>query len=319
MGVDVATSEFLGLCRAVGVDFGQTLAIGRQSRFGPSQLIAGALGGFGVVRDETALANELEHAEGWADPLFRELGATQLDALDRSDFEGATVLHDLNVAIPDALEGGWSCVFDGGVSEHVFGFTTSLENTMRLVAPGGHLVVSVPTNQEVGHGLYQVGPEMYFRTLVPSNGFQVCGVYLHEAWPVSRWFRLDDPLLAGRRIMFGTLGRAHLFVLARRVGPAGIETIPEQSDYAVAWETGAAPITSHSSRAGRLRQRIHRAAGPRAGAFLQNLRFVMRAARGAGKQRVRLLSEVDVLDACDDRNEPAVDVERGAGATGPPA
>lgn len=242
MGIDRASAEFLGFASARGVRFTTTLTIGRQSRFGSADAIVTAIRRSTTAPISPGLIREIE-ATPWADAIFSALGAEHVDALDVSDFEGATVLHDMNLPIGDALSGQWACVFDGGTSEHVFNTAVALENTMRLVAPEGHLIIATPANQQLGHGFYQFSPELYFRALCPENGFRLDGVYLHHRSIRSSWFRLVDPAVAGHRCTMATLGEATLFVLARRVGPAAIRVIPQQSDYARAWIDRGPPTT----------------------------------------------------------------------------
>src|SRR4051812_38836971 len=120
MGIDVPAAQFLAMARANGVDFSTTLTLGRQSRVGrPAQLVE-AMRPFGVIDQPDRLESELAVASGWAAPVFTSLGAGRVDALDRSSFEGAEILHDLNEPLPDDLDGHWSCVVDGGLSEHIF-------------------------------------------------------------------------------------------------------------------------------------------------------------------------------------------------------
>ena len=285
MGVDTAATEFLGFVRAVGVDYGSTLTIGRQSRFGSVDELTKALGPWCAKRELDVLAQALRAAGGYADPVFAALGAAKLAALDRSDFEGATILHDLNEVRPDERAGRWTCVFDGGSTEHVFQFPRALETTMRLVAPGGHLVTAVPANQQMGHGFYQVSPEVYFRSLVVENGYQLVGAFLHIEGLRTGWYRITDPAQAGRRLDVATLGPAEMFVCARRVGDAGLHRTPQQSDYADAWETGSTTTPAPASRRSRVRQRTFRAA-PGAG----------RAARAASRLRRRGAAGLERVD-----------------------
>jgi hypothetical protein len=289
MGIDVPAAQFLAMARANDVDFSTTLTLGRQSRVGrPAQLVE-AMQPFGVIDQPDRLESELAGASGWADPVFTSLGAGRVDALDRSSFEGAEILHDLNEPLPDDLDGHWSCVVDGGLSEHIFDFPTALTSSMRLVAPGGHLVAMVPTNQQTGHGFYQVGPEAYFRSLIAENGYRLRGVFLHEETPRGRWFRVPDPAEVGHRVTVATVAPAMLYVVARRIGQvAGLSKIPQQADYSAAWEDGSVPVTAATTGASRRRGAIVKRVGPTVGRTLQLARQTAVAIRGSHLERVDL-------------------------------
>ncbi|CAN5652261.1 hypothetical protein BH10ACT1_BH10ACT1_08000 [soil metagenome] len=289
MGVDATAAAFLGYARSSGVVFEQTLTIGRQSRFGPATQLVDALRPFATADELSGLASAFGASDGFAEPLFRALGAASVDALDHSDFEGANILHDLNQDLPASLAGGWTLVFDGGSTEHVFDFPRALEATMKLVSLGGHLITAVPANQQMGHGFYQVSPELYFRTLIPANGYEIVGVFLHEDGIRPRWYRAADPAISGRRLTATTLGATELFVCARRVGDAGLHEIPQQSDYAEAWRTGDAPVTRVRGRTSDLRQRAFRFA-PRIGAAVRSGAQMLRSRSANG------LTAVDLAD-----------------------
>src|SRR6185369_31564 len=160
MGIDANTLRFLALARQAGVDFTRTLMIGRQRLY---------------VAPETAPADlrTAVAADSYAEHVFRALGASVVDSLDRSGYEGATILQDLGTPLSDNLHGRYSAVFDAGTLEHIFNFPQALRNCMALVAPGGHLFVCSGVNNFCGHGFYQFSPELFFRALSPENGFQV--------------------------------------------------------------------------------------------------------------------------------------------------
>jgi hypothetical protein len=148
------------------------------------------------------------------------------------------VLHDLNVPIPSALEGQYSMVIESGLLEHVFDFPTAIRNCMRMVRPGGHLMLNLPVNNYPGHGFYQFSPELPFRVLAPRFGFCIREAVVrdvHRPWP--GWFRVKDPAQLGRRLQFRSHSRTTMFVLAERIGPVPeFVPPPAQSDYVVAWE-----------------------------------------------------------------------------------
>src|SRR6185295_9992131 len=126
----------------------------------------------------------------YAEPLFHALGARKVFALDASAFEGAQVVHDLNLPIGPDLQEKFDLVYDGGTLEHVFNFPVALKNCMQLVRPGGQLILHTVTNNYCGHGFYQFSPELFFRALSPENGFEMERMVLHRIGPYGRWYEV---------------------------------------------------------------------------------------------------------------------------------
>lgn len=71
----------------------------------------------------------------WADEFLKALGATQIEYIDNSAYEGATIIQDLGDPVPLNLHNGFDFVFDGGTLEHVFNFPVGIQNCMNLCKP----------------------------------------------------------------------------------------------------------------------------------------------------------------------------------------
>jgi hypothetical protein len=290
MAIDREGTEFLLFAHQVGVDFASTLMIGRQSWKPEQDEVRRVATPFGHDLTESVVAARDAVTDGFAEPLFDSLGASSVDSLDVAEFEGATVLHDMNEPIPERLAGQYSCVLDGGALEHIFNFPTAIENCMRLVAPGGHLLMITPANNQVGHGFYQFSPELVFRVLNRANGFTVEHLLMNETGLRPRWLRVADPAEVGRRATVSTVGEASLYVVARRTGEAGIKERPQQSDYAVMWATGTSGATNGSlSDPQRRRKKIRKLVGATVGDRLRDVRVALGTASGAtGTEKVHL-------------------------------
>lgn len=229
MGIDANTLQFLALAEKAGVDFTRTLMVGRQRLYvAPEAAPTG-------LRDAVA-------AGSYAEGVFRALGANMVDSLDRSDYEGATVLQDLGTPLSDELRGRYSAVFDAGTLEHVFNLPQALRNCMALVSPGGHLIICTGINNFCGHGFYQFSPELFYRALSPENGFEVARMIACDAREAADWFEVADPLSTGARVEIVGPYQVMLMVAARRVSSVEpFVSMPQQSDYVSAWAGAAHP------------------------------------------------------------------------------
>lgn len=251
MGIDINTAKFLISAYEDGVRFDRTITLGRLTLYVDEQNCS-------VLQqhlDRTVPRSTKLIAKGLAEPLFQALGAKQLDSMDRSDFEGATVLHDLNFPIEDHHQ-QFDVVCDGGTLEHIFNFPTAIQNAMEMVKVGGHLLIHTPTNNWSGHGFYQFSPELYYRVLSEENGFRVKRMVVYEVG-TNQWYEVADPAKVRSRVYVVNGCRTSLLILAERIKAVPInQTPPQQSDYAlIKWNTAnteTAPVPTSLS----LKQRV---------------------------------------------------------------
>ncbi|TPG08130.1 hypothetical protein [Sphingomonas oligophenolica] len=241
MGIEIQSIRLLLLARELGIDFADTLTIGRQNMMVREDQVASAFADF-----DTPLGHgECGAIAGVPDPfstaIFTKLGARRIAAMDISDYEGASVIHDLNAPLAEEHQGRFSLVFDGGTLEHVFNCPTALASYMKLPRVGGHLIVSVPSNNEMGHGFYQFSPEFFFRTLSPENGYAIRGLFLAPVFTERSWLMVRDPERMRRRVGYnGWRMPTYIFVIAERLtNVTPFTRPPQQSDYAVEWESAA--------------------------------------------------------------------------------
>lgn len=225
MGIDIDVAKFLVSARERQVNYARTLTLGSQ-KFQFYDYDYKTLGDVYGLKDFPHIENSIE--------FFRYLGAEEVSAMDYSDYEGAAILHDLNVPIGDELKERFTFVLDGGTTEHVFNFPTALKNAMEMVEIGGHLAVITGGNNFLGHGFYQFSPELFYRTLSAENGFSVKRLIAAEVG--GRWFEVSDPQNVRSRVELVNDKPVYLMVLAERIERRTIfENTPQQSDYVQMW------------------------------------------------------------------------------------
>ena len=238
MGLDNTGAQTLCGAKSVGADFTTSLMIGRQW--------------FGVTPEVTAQVCRVHGCAipplpttdpAFAEPFFEVLGAKRVDSLDFSTFEGATVQHDLNQPLPTALCAQYDLVFDGGTLEQVFNFPLALKSCMELVRPGGHFVQVSNANNFMGHGFWQISPELIYRSMSAANGFEIVAVMVRELHfngrDTGNFHRAIDPDALGWRVELANRRPTYLVTIARRVSERPIfEVAPQQSDYQRLWDTG---------------------------------------------------------------------------------
>lgn len=238
MGLDIHSAQFLLNQKRRGVLFGQVLTLGRQAVYMPSSRYQSHLKALGIDQRQP----------GYADDFFRGLGATSIDFMDVSNYEGANVLHDLNQPISERLSESYDCVFDGGALEHVFNFPTALKNCMEMVKPGGHLIIITTWNNYAGHGFYQFSPELFYSALSVENGYSVEQMLVVQQ---NHWYSVANPNEVGSRVELINNEPTLLFLAARRNECRPIfSTWPQQSDYSAMWSPSKPSQTKLTSSPG---------------------------------------------------------------------
>jgi SAM-dependent methyltransferase len=179
---------------------------------------------------------------GYCEKLMQKLGFGQIETLDFSDYEGASIIHDLNMPIPDALDQQFDFIFDGGTIEHVFNVPQALESVFRMLKPGGRFVSANWMNGWVGHGIYQFNPE-----LVWSFWGRAAGCKVHECLGVKKFpdqtdahLSFRDPAATGKRLRLKERvpeGRVYLYYEVERLATSTLRHITLQSDYETKWSS----------------------------------------------------------------------------------
>jgi hypothetical protein len=194
MGITGKCAKFLLYSKKLGVDFSHTLMLGGQQLFISSQEsteLQPAFDGFSQWPDNG----------GFAGSLFKALGAQTIQSMDYSDFEKATLIHNLNERVPPQELNNYSVVFDGGTLEHVFNFPDAIKNCMDMIKVGGHFVAINPTNNYSGHGFYQFSSELFFALFTPFHGFNLKLVAMGVEFPstgITEWSKVKDPKSVGQ-------------------------------------------------------------------------------------------------------------------------
>ncbi len=258
MGMTLASCRFLvEACRA-GLRPGSVLTLGRQGLWVSPERLAELVAEARGQSDPVSLQRWkeiLSSTERRFENFLRLLGASEVLAADVSPYEGAELVHDFNLPVPDALEQRFDLIVDGGTLEHVFNFPTALRNCMRMLRVEGRLLLFTPVNNYCGHGFYQFSPELFYRAFSPENGFvvermeaavdtagfsRVLGI--KYAFPITgRRYCVADPQQVKERVLLTSREPVLLFVQARRVRLTDpLRVAPQQSDYVGQWETGRA-------------------------------------------------------------------------------
>ena len=238
MGIPTLHAKILFYSRTLGVSFDRTLTLGRQNLYASKNDIRRYLTRF--MNDDLIAGDEFKDNE-YSEPLFKNLGASLIDSMDNSTYEGATVLHDLNQPITEDMKSKYSVIIDGGTFEHVFNFPVAVKNCMQMLRVGGHFIGFTPANNLCGHGFYQFSPELFFRIFSSNNGFEVKIMAMHAGDGTkdsTDVYLVKDPDDVKTRVEFESKKELSLIVIAEKIKDTDLfSEFPQQSDYASVWST----------------------------------------------------------------------------------
>lgn len=239
MGIDVFALDFLLDYR--DRDLGDTLCLARQG----FHVSANWQRATGLLAERWPRQNPdaLLQPDGFSETFFRCLGARSVTSMDVSSYEGATLLHDLNKPTPTDLMQKFDFIFDGGTLEHVFNFPIAIANVKSMLRIGGLFISVNAANNQLGHGLYQFSPELFWRVFSRDTGFTIEEMALVPLTETGHPQRIPQTDPAGVRQEIGaTPGATYLIVAARHNrGETDLSDI-YQSDYNAVWTQAAERI-----------------------------------------------------------------------------
>ena len=258
MGIDIHNLHFLAYAQDRGARFDRTVAIGRQALFVEDW----ELEAHRRARRLPPLAAPAPGATPrYFEPLLREwLGARDVESVDASPYEGASLVHDMNLPWPTPLDAArqFDAVLDFGCLEHVFDFPQAWRNCAALCRVGGHVLHALPANNLAGHGFYQFSPELFFNLYRPGRGFELVDLFFALRAERRYWWRVANPLQVKRRVNLRNSHEVYMLVLARKLGETTETAPPQQSDYANDEWLQPAPPAARAAAGGGARGRAVR-------------------------------------------------------------
>jgi len=255
MGIKTSVAALLVRAKEQGARFDVTATIGRQSLTVPAPDLARLAARCGIAEPDW----QTFAADGYCEDFLRQLlGAGSVTSFDASDYEQASITHDMNRPVDAVHHAAYDAVLDGGTMEHIFDVRQVLTNYMSMVKPGGSLFIVTPANNLCGHGFYQFSPELFYRVFSEENGYRVQSLCLIETEShfVERSrqqsvYETNDPAVLGKRMVIVGDKPLSAFVHAQRTSVQPLfASNPYQSDYSSTWQEAASRIEPPQPREG---------------------------------------------------------------------
>lgn len=223
MGVDLQAIRLLDQYTK-SKKLGNVLTLGRQGlSLGRSEIQ--------IAAKKYGISNSLLESEWCEQLLMKHFGANSVNSLDCSNFEGATIVQDLNEPIKSEVQ--YDTVLDFGTSEHIYNIKIVYENIKNLCKTDGGIIHLLPANNFCGHGFYQFSP-MFFRSVYgEESGFMIESMYLAKMSKDSGWFEVHN-VKENDRFVFYNNYPTTVMLIAQKKSTKNSLTI-QQPDYQNNW------------------------------------------------------------------------------------
>lgn len=229
MGIKTSSARLLAYLKRKGEsDLRSVCMLGRQELCLTKRQIKA------LCKDYRDVIQENFEQETFSENFLRALGAEQIHSLDASDFEGADIICDLNKPIPVEYRKKFTCIIDGGTTEHIFSFDQAMENVIDMLDVGGYYIGMIPSNNWNGHGLYQLSPMLYMQLFCKKNGMRLKHIYLCNAF-CSRTIREIKKRDITNRTELNGFAPTELYIVAQKVNERKDSLVLQQGDYEQKW------------------------------------------------------------------------------------
>ncbi len=276
MGIAKADCTFLFYAKTLNVSFEKTFTLGHLRFYAEIEDIAKCLAKY---KNGAKRLDEVVFKDVYTEPLFEILGASSVQSIDYSDYQGASIIHDLNTPIPAQLHDQFSCVIDSGTVEHIFNFPVAIKSCMEAVKVGGHFIGITPVNNLMGHGFYQFSPELFYRIFSEENGFKIIKMLVTiPAVENNPWYEVVDPKMVNSRVTVSNNQPLVLMYIALKTSRKDIFlTPPQQSDYVTTWKAfNASKETTSSLTGSGMKKVYHKVMPDRLQGILRNIIGIFR-------------------------------------------
>ncbi len=207
-----------------------------------------------ILKDDYQKLSLKKYDDIYAEKILLEnFFVNSVESLDYSDFEGANIIHDLNLPIVK-FKKEFDTILDFGTSEHVFNIIQNFKNISQLCKINGHIIHCLPANNNCGHGFWQFSPELFLNLYQKKNGFDNTIIYLVNLHDKENWYEINKQNL-GERLELNSSEPLYLFVKTKKIGETFFNNI-YQSDYEFHWKKKHDQLKNNKSKLSMINKKI---------------------------------------------------------------
>ena len=222
MGLDLCGLDIIKMATKYCKNISTVLTLGRQ----------------GVYISQESFNTKSAHGYSeYSEEFFKHLGATVVDSIDYSDFEGCTIVHDMNK--PVHVSKKYNFIFDGGCIEHIFNIPQVFDNIIQLLEIGGIFCSATVNNNFSGHGFYQFSPEVFIQIFQKEYGMELLELYLAEVdSEPSTWVNVKTSEYYRQNFTFNSIKPVYILTIAQKIFDSTTTLLnksPQQNSYKIDW------------------------------------------------------------------------------------
>ena len=214
MGIDTTSLEAILLSLNYVQSKKNMLTLGRQGIHRPQNITNNLFELYNLPQ-----LNNKYNMWDWCEKMFYDIGFEHIDSIDCSNYENATIIHDLNLPISTNIT--YDYIYDGGTIEHIFNTPQVCENIINLLSIGGIYCSVVPNNNQSGHGIYQFSPEFFLSAFSNDYGMKIHQLYIARVDTLSpQWINVNDVSnqINGRNCTsFKSLDEVYIITIAEKI------------------------------------------------------------------------------------------------------
>jgi len=186
MGIDLTSFEALLLSLKYVENKKNALTLGRQGiHIWPNTVEY-------ILKKYDFFKENMYYEWGYCETLFKDLGFQEVESIDYSSYENASIIHNMNK--PISFENKkYDFIYDGGTIEHIFNMPQVCENIINLLEIGGIFCSVTCNNNLSGHGIYQFSPEFFLSAFSKDYGMEIKELYLAQVGSeIHEWKNVND-------------------------------------------------------------------------------------------------------------------------------
>lgn len=231
MGIDKTALEIILISQKYQSKKGSALTLGRQGIHINQEL-------FSYICAKNNISDGIKLWDTHSENFFRGLGYQSVESIDASNYESATMIHDLNKPVPLSLHDKYDYIYDGGTVEHIFNAPQVFDNIISMLHVDGIFCSVTCNNNFSGHGFYQYSPDFFISIFQEKYGMKLLDLYLarvnddSSTWVSFRAFKEDGNKRNEFRFHDNT--PVYILIIAQKIknSPVSILTdAPQQHSY----------------------------------------------------------------------------------------
>lgn len=108
--------------------------------------------------------------------FFESFGVKNIDVLDVTNYEGANIIHDMSMPVPEKYKNKWDFIFNGSILDNMFDPAQAMRNISEMLSESGRVLhIEMASNLAFEYLMFSV--DWFFDYYIVNN-YKDCMVYV---------------------------------------------------------------------------------------------------------------------------------------------